>query len=116
VQPPDHAEREVAPTIQHFVHAIPTPDKEDEVARLQPALLHVISDGLYRIRQIERVMLPLPGFHQRHQHIESIALRRIAPGIHQPVDRLESAAIVTLGFDKISMAEISNILCVNDVV
>jgi hypothetical protein len=60
VQPPDHIERELASTIQHFVRAISAADKGDQAARLQPPLLHVVSDRLDRVRQIERLMLSLP--------------------------------------------------------
>ena len=74
VQSPDHIERQFAPAIEHFVHAITAADKRDEVARLQSALLHVVSDRLYRVRQVQPVMLPFPSLDQRNQYIEPIAL------------------------------------------
>ena len=50
VQAPDHVERKLAPTIEHFVHAVPATDERNKIARLQPALLHVISNCFHRIR------------------------------------------------------------------
>ena len=100
MQPSNHVERQLPPTIQHFMHAIPAADKRNKIARLQPALLHVVSNCLYRVRQVERIVLPLPCFHQSDQYIKPISLGRIPPGIHQSFDLPENAAIVTMGFDR----------------
>ena len=100
MQSSNHVECQLASTIQHFVHAISAADKRNEVARLQSALLHVVSNCFHRVRQVERIVLPLPCFHQRDQYIKPIAFRRIPPGIHQSFDLLENAAIVTIGFDR----------------
>ena len=67
---------------QHFVHAIPAAYIGYEIAGLQAALLHVVPYCFNRVRQIEGIVLSFPGLHQRHQHIEPIALGRIASGIH----------------------------------
>ena len=96
----NHIERQLAPAIEHFVNAIAAADKGNEIARLQSTLLHVVSDRLHRVRQIEPVMLAFPCFDQRNQYIEPIALGRIAPGIHQSLNLLENAAIVAVGFDR----------------
>ena len=66
---------------------------------MKPALVHMILDRLYRIRKIEPIMLPLPGFHQCDQHVEPIALGRVALRSHQALDLLEGAAVITLGLD-----------------
>jgi len=100
VQSSNHVERELAPAIQHLVHTIPAADKGNKVARLQPILLHVVSNGFYRVRQIERIVVPLPCLHQCDQYIKPIALGRIPPGIHQSFDLPESAAIIAMGFDR----------------
>ena len=73
MQPPDHTERQFAPAIEHFVHTIAAADKWNEVARLQSALFHVVSDRLHRVRQVQPVMLTFPGLDQRDQYIEPIA-------------------------------------------
>ncbi len=73
VQSPDHTERQLAAAIEHFVNAVATADKRNEVARLQSALLHVIPNGLHRVRKIKPVMLALPRLNQRNQHVEPIA-------------------------------------------
>ena len=78
MQPPDHIDRELAPAIEDFMHTIAAADKADEIARLQPVLLHVILYCLHGVRQIKPIMLALPCFHQRNQHVEPVSLARIA--------------------------------------
>ncbi len=97
MQSPNHFERERASTIENLVHPVATSDEGNEIARLKPALVHMILDRLYRIRKIEPIMLPLPGFHQCDQYVEPIALGRVAPRSHQALDLLEGAAVITLG-------------------
>jgi len=99
MQSPNHFERERASTIENLVHPVATSDEGNEIARLKPALVHMILDRLYRIRKIEPIMLPLPGFHQCDQHVEPIALGRVALRSHQALDLLEGAAVITLGLD-----------------
>src|SRR5713226_1387288 len=99
MQPPDHLERQRALAIEHFVHAIATADKGNEIAWLKAALFHVIPDRLDRIRKIEWEALALPGLHQRDEHVQAITLGRVAPGPHESLDLLEDTAVISLGLD-----------------
>jgi hypothetical protein len=47
----------------------------------------IISCSLWRNR--ERDVLCLPGLDQLDERVQAIALRRIAPGVHQAFDFLE---------------------------
>ena len=78
MQSPDHFERERAPAIENLVHPVAAADEGNEVARSKPILVHMILDRLHRIRKIEPIMLPLPGFDQCHKHVEAIAIGRVA--------------------------------------
>src|SRR5674476_1186040 len=99
MQPPDHFERERAPSIEHLVHAVPTADEGNEVARLQPILIHMVLDRLHRVGKIHRIMLPLPRLHQRDKHVEAITLRCVALRDHQALDLFEDLAVITLALD-----------------
>src|SRR5437588_7435148 len=57
--------------------------------------------------KIERVMLRLPGLHQRDEHIETVAFRRVPFRIHQAFDFLENAAIVSMCLDGVDVHALS---------
>jgi len=44
-------------------------------------------------------MLGFPGFHQGHEHVKAVAIRRVALGVHETFDLLEGAAVVALRFN-----------------
>src|SRR5580692_6034746 len=83
MQSPDHFERQRAPSIEHLVHAVTTANEGNEVARLQPILIHMVLDRL----------------HQRDKHVEAITLGRVALRDHQALDLFEDVAVITLGLD-----------------
>ena len=100
MQSPDHLERKWPSAIEHFVHAISAADEGNEITRLKTVLLHVILDRFHRVGEIERIMLSLPGFHQRDEHIKPVAFGSIAFRRHQALDFLEDSAVITLGLDR----------------
>ena len=87
-------------------------DKRNEVARLQSALLHVISDGLHRVRQIQSVMLAFPGLDQRDQYVEPIACGELRRAFIKPFDLLENSAIVAMRLDRCDIHDLDpQMLC-----
>jgi hypothetical protein len=60
LQPPDHLEGQRALAIEHLMHAIAAADEGNQIARLKPALLHLISDRLNRIGKVERTNVCVP--------------------------------------------------------
>src|SRR5947209_13240355 len=100
------------------MHPIAAADERNEVPRQQIVLLHMISDSFNRVRQVERVMPPLPRLDQGDQHIQPVALRAITTRAHQPFDLLQGTTIVALGFDRCDVHDPmpSNVLCVYRVV
>src|ERR1035437_7415978 len=100
MQSPDHLERQRPSAIEHFVHAISAADEGNEITRLEAVLFHMIFDRLHRVGEIERIMFPLPGLHQRDKQIKPVALGSIAFRRHKALDFLEDSAVITLGLDR----------------
>src|ERR1700722_927351 len=96
---PDHFERERALSTQYLVHAVAIADEGNEVARLQPILIHMVLDRLDRVWKIHWIMLPLPRLHQGDERVEAITLRRVAFRDHQALDLFEDLAVIALALD-----------------
>lgn len=54
----------------------------------QSPVLLLLLDRLHRVGQVERIALCLPGFDQRDQKVEPVALGRVAFRVHQALDLL----------------------------
>ena len=100
MQSSDHLERKWPSAIEHFMHAVSAADEGNEITRLKTVLLHVILDRFHRVGEIERIMLSLPGFHQRDEHIKPVALGSIAFRRHKALDFFEDSAVIMLGLDR----------------
>jgi hypothetical protein len=99
MQSPDHLERKRPSAIEHFVHAVSAADEGNEITRPKPVLVHVIFDRFHRVGEIEWIMLPLPGFHQRDEYIKPVAPGTVAFRRHQALDFQKDSAVITLGLD-----------------
>src|SRR5688572_23156884 len=82
VQPADHGQCQGALARQDLMDAVAAAYVGDEIVRTKPPVLHMVLDGFDRVRQIERVVLRLPSFDQRNQHVEAVALWRAPLGSH----------------------------------
>src|SRR5439155_23774206 len=79
-----------------LVHAVTTADEGNEVARLQPILIHVVFNCLHRVWKIHMIMLALPRLHQRDKHVKAITLRGVALRDHKALDLFEDLAVIAL--------------------
>src|SRR6516164_2027888 len=59
----------------------------------------MVLDRLHRVREVHWIMLPLPRLHQGNEHVEAIALRRVALCHHQALNLFEDLAVIALVLD-----------------
>ena len=74
VQFPDHRHGEFSLAIEHLINPVAPPDHGLQVFRFEPLLIHAELDGLYRIGQINRMVLDLVGFNERKQNFKAVAV------------------------------------------
>ena len=82
MQPPDHLQAQRALAVEDLVNTAAVADLGHQIFRRQPVLLHVVADGGNRIRQVDWVVLGLPGLDEGDQNIEMVAVGRIALRCH----------------------------------
>src|SRR5579859_3831253 len=60
----------------------------------------MIFDRFDWIGQVKPIMLGLPYLNECNQHVESVALRRIALGAHETFDLLKGASVIAYVLDR----------------
>src|SRR5579863_2421555 len=74
VQTADHRQRQTSLPVQHFGDPRPAADERFQIVSRHAALLHRKPYRLHLVRGLNRVMLLLPGFGQRRQHVQPITV------------------------------------------
>src|SRR5713226_9085567 len=84
---------------QYPTHSRSAAYKWLKIAPRKTAMFHRKQNRLDRIRRINGPVLFFPCLYQGHQHIETIALWGVWPGVHQSVDFLQRLPIVAIVLD-----------------